>query len=97
MPFPIYDVVPCMKTSSERTDAVMRRIQDLLHRNVSPKKYSNGQAFRLQQVRLATLAEGFNFIPQSLQILLQKNLVQQSTIPTKRPPLVGEVSANFCI
>lgn len=50
MPFPIYDVVPCMKTSSERTDAVMRKIQDLLHRNVSPKKYSNGQAFRLQQV-----------------------------------------------
>lgn len=49
MPFPIYDVVPCMKTSSERTDAVMRKIQDLLHRNVSPKKYSNGQAFRLQQ------------------------------------------------
>ena len=51
MPFPIYDVVPCMKTTSERTDTVMRKIQDLLHRNVSPKKYSNGQAFRLQQVR----------------------------------------------
>jgi hypothetical protein len=49
MPFPTYDVVPCMKTSSERTDFIMRKIQDLLHRNVSPKKYSNGQAFRLQQ------------------------------------------------
>ncbi|XP_063216006.1 F-actin-uncapping protein LRRC16A isoform X3 [Bacillus rossius redtenbacheri] len=49
MPFPVHDVVPCMKTSSERTDTVMRKIQDLLHRNVTPKKYSQGQAFRLQQ------------------------------------------------
>ncbi|GLH15724.1 Leucine-rich repeat-containing protein 16A [Gryllus bimaculatus] len=50
MPFPVHDIVPCMKTSAERTDTVMRKIQDLLHRNVSPKKYSNGQAFRLQQL-----------------------------------------------
>ncbi|XP_049862710.1 F-actin-uncapping protein LRRC16A isoform X2 [Schistocerca gregaria] len=49
MPFPIYDIVPCMKTSAERTDAVMKKIQDILHRNVTPKIYSNGQAFRLQQ------------------------------------------------
>lgn len=49
IPFPIFDIMPCMKTSSERTDTIMRKIQDLLHRNVSPKKYSNSQAFRLQQ------------------------------------------------
>lgn len=50
MPLPLMDVLPCVKVSAERTDAVMKRIQDILHRNVSPKKYSNGQAFRLQQV-----------------------------------------------
>ena len=52
MPLPLYDVLPCMKVSAERTDALMKKIQDVLHRNVSPKKYSNGQAFRLQQVCL---------------------------------------------
>jgi len=50
MPVPLMDILPCMKLSAEKTDCVMRRIQDILHRNVSPKKYSNGQAFRLQQV-----------------------------------------------
>lgn len=50
MPLPIYDVLPCMKVSAEKTDSVMRRIQEILYRNVSPKKYCNGQAFRLQQV-----------------------------------------------
>lgn len=47
---PLYDLLPCMKVNAEKTDGVMKRIQDVLHRNVSPKKYSNGQAFRLQQV-----------------------------------------------
>lgn len=46
MPFPIHDIVPCVKTSAERTDAVLKKIQQLLYRNVTPKKYSNGQAFR---------------------------------------------------
>lgn len=50
MPFPIYDVVPCMKISAEKTENVMKKIQDILHRNVSPKRYTNGHAFRLQQV-----------------------------------------------
>lgn len=50
MPFPIYDIVPCMKLSAEKTENVMKKIQDILHRNVSPKRYSNGHAFRLQQV-----------------------------------------------
>ncbi|PSN31727.1 hypothetical protein C0J52_19831 [Blattella germanica] len=73
MPFPIYDVVPCMKTSSERTDSVMRKIQDLLHRNVSPKKYSNGQAFRLQQ----------GFLLSSTQQMVDRLVVQtQDTIRT---------------
>nr|XP_053632379.1 F-actin-uncapping protein LRRC16A-like [Cherax quadricarinatus] len=49
MPFPVHDAMLCMKTAPERTENIMRRIQDTLYRNVSPMKYSNGQAFRLQQ------------------------------------------------
>lgn len=52
MPFPVHDAMLCMKTAPERTETIMRRIQDTLYRNVSPMKYSNGQAFRLQQVGL---------------------------------------------
>lgn len=51
MPVPVYDIVPCMKISAERTETVMKKIQDVLHRNVSPKRYSNGHAYRLQQVK----------------------------------------------
>ncbi|XP_050312347.1 F-actin-uncapping protein LRRC16A isoform X3 [Anthonomus grandis grandis] len=40
IPFPIFDVAPCMKASAERTDLVMRKIQDLLNRNVSFKQHS---------------------------------------------------------
>ena len=52
MPFPVFDVNNSLKISAEKTDIVMRKIQDLLHRNVSPKNFSShghGQAFRLQQ------------------------------------------------
>ncbi|KAG8222461.1 hypothetical protein J437_LFUL002196 [Ladona fulva] len=71
MPFPVFDVVPCMKISAERTEMIMRRIQDLLHRNVSPKKYSNGQAFRLQQ----------GFLLSSTQQMVDRLVVQtQDTI-----------------
>ncbi|KAL0270608.1 UNVERIFIED_CONTAM: hypothetical protein PYX00_007960 [Menopon gallinae] len=73
MPFPIHDIVPCMKTSAERTDAVMSKIQQLLHRNVTPKKYSNGQAFRLQQ----------GFLLSSTQQMVDRLVVQtQDTIKT---------------
>ncbi|KAL1518277.1 hypothetical protein ABEB36_001921 [Hypothenemus hampei] len=35
IPFPIFDVTPCMKASAERTDVVMKKIQDALNRNVA--------------------------------------------------------------
>lgn len=38
MPFPIFDITPCMKANAERTDALMKKIQDLLNRNVSYKQ-----------------------------------------------------------
>lgn len=40
IPFPIFDITPCMKANAERTDAVMRKIQDLLNRNVTLRKNS---------------------------------------------------------
>ncbi|XP_076263586.1 capping protein regulator and myosin 1 linker 1 leucine rich repeat protein isoform X1 [Rhynchophorus ferrugineus] len=40
IPFPIFDVTPCMKASAERTDILMRKIQDQLNRNVCSKKQS---------------------------------------------------------
>ncbi|XP_075224401.1 capping protein regulator and myosin 1 linker 1 leucine rich repeat protein [Lycorma delicatula] len=73
MPLPIYDVLPCMKVSAEKTDTVMKRIQEILYRNVSPKKYSNGQAFRLQQ----------GFLLSSTQQMVDRLVVQtQDTIRT---------------
>ncbi|KAB0792496.1 hypothetical protein PPYR_14455 [Photinus pyralis] len=48
MPYPIYDVTPCMKASAERTEAIMRKIQDLLNRNAAPKKYVNRNSLVLQ-------------------------------------------------
>ncbi|CAG0915160.1 unnamed protein product [Notodromas monacha] len=71
MPFPIHDVMTCLKAAPDKTEAVMKRIQDLLQRNVSPKKYSNGQAFRLQQ----------GFLMSSTQQMVDKLVIQtQDTI-----------------
>jgi hypothetical protein len=45
-------------------------------------------------IQLATFSEVLNV----LEWLMQEDygaLVRQRTIPTERPPLVGEVSANF--
>lgn len=40
MPFPIFDVTPCMKANAERTDVIMKKIQDLLNRNVTLRRNS---------------------------------------------------------
>ncbi|CAG9763281.1 unnamed protein product [Ceutorhynchus assimilis] len=50
IPFPIFDVAPCMKASTERTDTVMRKIQDLLNRNV---------AFKQQATKHTSMQPGF--------------------------------------
>lgn len=50
MPFPIFDVTPCMKASADRTDIVTRKIQDLLNRNVT---------FRRDSMKLLPLQPGF--------------------------------------
>ncbi|XP_078047686.1 capping protein regulator and myosin 1 linker 1 leucine rich repeat protein isoform X5 [Augochlora pura] len=71
MPFPIFDLQPCMKTSAEKTEQLAKKIQDLLQRNVTPCKYSHGQAFRLQQ----------GFLLSSTQQMVDRLVVQtQDTI-----------------
>lgn len=71
MPFPIYDMQPCMKASAERTEHLAKKIQELLQRNVTPCKYSHGQAFRLQQ----------GFLLSSTQQVVDRLVVQtQDTI-----------------
>ncbi|XP_051163471.1 F-actin-uncapping protein LRRC16A isoform X3 [Leptopilina boulardi] len=71
MPFPIFDLQPCMKASAEKTEQLVRKIQDLLQRNVTPCKYSHGQAFRLQQ----------GFLLSSTQQMVDRLVVQtQDTI-----------------
>jgi len=73
MPFPIYDLQSCMKTSAEKTEQLAKKIQDLLQRNVTPCKYSHGQAFRLQQ----------GFLLSSTQQMVDRLVVQtQDTIKT---------------
>lgn len=50
LPFPLHDSCACAKQNIERTDQLMRRIQQYLERNAggAPVRRS-GQAFRLQQ------------------------------------------------
>ncbi|XP_037922057.1 F-actin-uncapping protein LRRC16A isoform X3 [Hermetia illucens] len=48
IPFPIFDIAPCLKSHPERTDTIMRRMQEILQRNGSGLKRTNGQGFRLQ-------------------------------------------------
>ncbi|XP_018333810.1 F-actin-uncapping protein LRRC16A [Agrilus planipennis] len=45
MPFPIYDVGISMKASAEKTDFVMRKIQDSLNRNSAPKNSNKKNLF----------------------------------------------------
>lgn len=48
IPFPVFDVAPCLKQHPERTDVIMRKMQEFLQRNSNGFKRANGQGFRLQ-------------------------------------------------
>lgn len=48
IPFPLFDIAPCLKNHPERTDIVMRKMQEFLQRNSNGLKRTNGQGFRLQ-------------------------------------------------
>lgn len=46
--FPVFDIAPCLKQHPERTDFVMRKMQEYLQRNSNGFKHPGGQGFRLQ-------------------------------------------------
>lgn len=48
IPFPLFDIAPCLKNHPEKTDMIMRKMQEYLHRNCNGYKRPNGQGFRLQ-------------------------------------------------
>ncbi|XP_062707833.1 F-actin-uncapping protein LRRC16A isoform X11 [Aedes albopictus] len=48
IPFPVFDITPCLKQHPERTDTLMRKMQELLSRNGDGSRRGNGQGFRLQ-------------------------------------------------
>ncbi|XP_043662926.1 F-actin-uncapping protein LRRC16A isoform X8 [Drosophila teissieri] len=48
IPFPIFDIAPHLKSHPDKTDAVMRKMQELLQRNCNGLKRATGQGFRLQ-------------------------------------------------
>lgn len=46
--FPVFDIAPCLKQHPERTDIVMRKMQEYLQRNSNGFKHTGSQGFRLQ-------------------------------------------------
>jgi hypothetical protein len=53
IPFPTYDLQAAMRTSPDRVDAIIRRMQDSLQRNANPKNF-RAKNFRLTQVLYVT-------------------------------------------
>ncbi|XP_072051803.1 F-actin-uncapping protein LRRC16A-like [Amphiura filiformis] len=54
MPTPVNDVSQALRSDANKTQAALQKIQTLLQRNHSPHKFSDDQAFRLQQGFLYT-------------------------------------------
>uniref|UniRef100_A0A1A9Z7G3 CARMIL C-terminal domain-containing protein n=1 Tax=Glossina pallidipes TaxID=7398 RepID=A0A1A9Z7G3_GLOPL len=48
IPFPVFDIAPHLKSHPDKTDAIMRKMQELLQRNCNGLKRTPGQGFRLQ-------------------------------------------------
>ena len=58
---------------------------------------STASQLSISQKALETLLEDGNVMPKHAEAKLNSvALVRERTIPTERPPPVGEVSANFC-
>lgn len=48
IPFPVFDIAPHLKNHPDKTDTIMRKMQELLQRNGNGLKRTGGQGFRLQ-------------------------------------------------
>ncbi|ESO83066.1 hypothetical protein LOTGIDRAFT_223005, partial [Lottia gigantea] len=71
MPFPVNDAALAMKSEPARTETALQKIESLLQRNHNPRKFSNDQAYRLQQ----------GFLISSTQQMVDRLVVQvQDTI-----------------
>lgn len=58
IPLPTYDLQSSIKTSPDRVDAIIRRMQDALQRNSNPTSFGGrNQNFRLTQGDLSVLCE----------------------------------------
>ncbi|XP_025116017.1 F-actin-uncapping protein LRRC16A-like isoform X5 [Pomacea canaliculata] len=49
MPFPVNDAAAAMRLQPERTEAALQKVERLLQRNHSPRKFASDQQYRLQQ------------------------------------------------
>ncbi|XP_059488573.1 F-actin-uncapping protein LRRC16A isoform X2 [Neocloeon triangulifer] len=87
MPFPVFDVQHCMKASAERTDIIMRRVQELIHRNVTPKRQYHSQALRLQQGFLLTSTQQ---MVDRLVLQTQDSITALSQVPAEDVQLIEE-------
>lgn len=83
MPFPLHDIAPCLKQHPDRTDGLMKRMQELLFRNGNGFKRSQGQGFRLQH----------GFLLSSTHQVLDKLVAEtQETMSSRQCSLDGNLS-----
>ncbi|XP_052893735.1 F-actin-uncapping protein LRRC16A isoform X2 [Anopheles moucheti] len=83
MPFPLHDIAPCLKQHPERTDGLMRKMQELLFRNGNGFKRTHGQGFRLQH----------GFLLSSTHQVLDKLVAEtQETMSSRQSSLDGSLS-----
>ncbi|XP_058833683.1 F-actin-uncapping protein LRRC16A isoform X4 [Topomyia yanbarensis] len=82
VPFPVFDIAPCLKQHPERTDALMRKMQELLFRNGCGLRRGNGQGFRLQH----------GFLLSSTHQILDKLVAEtQETLSMRQNSLEGNL------
>uniref|UniRef100_A0AAG5D3G9 CARMIL C-terminal domain-containing protein n=1 Tax=Anopheles atroparvus TaxID=41427 RepID=A0AAG5D3G9_ANOAO len=83
MPFPLHDIAPCLKQHPERTDVLMKKMQELLFRNGNGFKRTHGQGFRLQH----------GFLLSSTHQVLDKLVAEtQETMSSRQSSLDGSLS-----
>lgn len=82
IPFPVFDIAPCLKQHPERTDTLMRKMQEMLFRNGSGLRRANGQGFRLQH----------GFLLSSTHQILDKLVTEtQETMSMRQGSLEGNL------
>ncbi|XP_053687706.1 F-actin-uncapping protein LRRC16A isoform X3 [Sabethes cyaneus] len=82
IPFPVFDMAPCLKQHPDRTDMLMRKLQEFLFRNGSGLRRGNGQGLRLQH----------GFLLSSTHQILDKLVAEtQETMSIRQGSLEGSL------